>query len=552
LETYGVEKESIRMPQAVPAPHEQAAGGSSAGISTSATPLPGLDSMGLALKAGGVGVWSWEIKTDAVTWMGDLAEIHGIRTEDWSGTFSTFQQVIHSEDQREVIAAIQESLRTRKPYQMLYRLAPRDGKEERWIEAMASVIEHNGEAVRLVGICRDVTDRQKLLRELRARAKQQETVARLGERALTESDLQALFEEIVTTIAGILNVEFVKILELEPGDAELLLRAGYGWREGAVGSAHESTGRHSQAGYALGSGGPIIVTDLKSETRFEIPALLRDHGVTSGVSVPIAGRDGRAYGVLGVHTAQRRRFGEHEVAFVVAIANLIAGAIQRRQADQRHELMIRELRHRSGNLFAQLLALFSQTSRTSRSVADLTAKYEARVLALANAHRLITEGGWQSTSLTDLIRVLLAPYIDRVTLSGPDVFLEPDPSFALSSALHELATNASKYGSLSSTAGKLELSWTVERADRGLQLNFDWKERGGPLPKRARRAGFGSRLIGMVIERQLNGSVTRTFGPKGMEARLVVPLSHERWPQRDGPVVMDGDVPMAELRPSVS
>jgi len=529
--------------------HEQPAGGSTAKDRTGMPSFPDVESMGLALEAGGIGVWSWEIKTDIVTWMGNLAQIHGIETRDWKGTFSDFQKVIHSEDQPEVIAAVQESLRSRKPYHVLYRLAPHDGEEERWIEAMASTVEQAGEAVRLVGICRDVTDRQKLLRELRARAKQQEMVARLGERALTESDLQALFEEIVTTIADILNVEFVKILELEPGDAELLLRAGHGWREGAVGAAHESTGRHSQAGYALASGGPIIVTDLKSETRFEPPALLRDHGVNSGVSVPIAGRDGRAYGVLGVHTARRRRFGEHEVAFVVAIANLIAGAIQRRQADQRHELMIRELRHRSGNLFAQLLALFSQTSRTSRSVADLTAKYEARVLALANAHRLITEGGWQSTSLKELIRVLLAPYIDRVTLSGPDVFLEPDPSFALSSALHELATNASKYGSLSSAAGRLELAWTVERAERGLQLIFDWKERGGPLPKRARRAGFGSRLIGMVIERQLNGQVTRNFGPNGLEMRLVLPLSHERWPQPEA--TSDSEtVEPSEVRPS--
>jgi PAS domain S-box-containing protein len=497
---------------------------------TRAPSCPDVQSMGLALEAGGVGVWSWDIKTDDVTWIGKLAEIHGIKTESWTGTFSTFQQVIHPEDQPEVIAAIKESVRNRKPYQVVYRLAPQDGQDDRWIEAMASVVEQDGEVVRLAGCCRDVTDRQKLLRELRARAKQQEIVARLGERALTESNLQALFEEIVTTIAETLDVEFVKVLELEPGDAELLLRAGHGWRPGTVGAAHESTGRHSQAGYALASGGPVIVTDLKSETRFEIPALLRDHGVNGGVSVPIAGRDGRAYGVLGVHTARRRRFGEHEVSFVVAIANLIAGAIQRRQADQRHELMIRELRHRSGNLFAQLLALFSQTSRTSRSVADLTAKYEARVLALANAHRLITEGGWQSTSLQDLLRVLLAPYIERVTLSGPDVFLEPDPSFALSSALHELTTNASKYGSLSSAAGKLDLSWIVQRSEAGLRLELDWKESGGPVPKRARRVGFGSRLIGMVIERQLGGSVTRTFGPTGMEAKLVVPLSHERWP----------------------
>src|SRR4029077_8731046 len=234
----------------------------------------------------------------------------------------------------------------------------------------------------------------------------QEAVARLGELALTESDLQKLFVEIVTTTAESLDVEFVKILELVPGDAELLLRAGVGWREGLIGTAHESTGRHSQAGYALASGGPVIVTDLKSETRFEPPALLRDHGVNSGVSVPIAGRDGRAYGVIGAHTARRRGFGAHEASSRVRPATLHGGAIQRRQADQRHELMIRELRHRSGNLFAQLLALFSQTARNSRSVADLSSKYEARVLALANAHRLITEGGWQSTSLKDLLRVL--------------------------------------------------------------------------------------------------------------------------------------------------
>ncbi|MEA2878149.1 MAG: hypothetical protein QOF14_3345, partial [Hyphomicrobiales bacterium] len=231
---------------------------------------------------------------------------------------------------------------------------------------------------------------------------------------------------------------------------------------------------------------------------------------------------------------ERRPFSEPEVSFLVAVANVIAGAIQRLQVEQRQQLMIRELRHRSGNLFAQLLALFSQTARNSRSVADLTTKYEARVLALANAHRLITEGGWQSTSLKELLRVLLAPYIDRVTLTGPDVFLEPDPSFALSSAVHELATNASKYGSLSGEAGRLELNWSVERAAQGLRLALDWKERGGPPPRRSRRVGFGSRLIGMVIERQLNGSVERKFGPEGMDARLVVPLTHERWPGQVG------------------
>jgi len=531
------------MHEAVPDQREQ--GGSVSGPSDHATvaarAFPDVESLTVALEAGQVGVWSWDIKSNVVSWSGNMDQIHGLPAGSFDGTFSAFQRDIHPEDQPEVLAAVQESVRSGKPYHVHYRLAPQDEKEERWVEATASVIQENGAAVRLIGVCRDVTDRQKLLRELRIRAKQQEILARIGERALTESDLQTLFDEIATTLAQILDVEFVKILELVPGDAELLLRAGVGWRPGAIGTAHESTGRHSQAGYALASGGPVIVTDLKSETRFEVPALLRDHGVNCGVSVPIAGRDGRAYGVLGVHTARRRRFNEHDVSFVVATANVIAGAIQRRQADQRHELMIRELRHRSGNLFAQLLALFSQTARNSRSVADLTTKYEARVLALANAHRLITEGGWQSTSLKELLRVLLAPYIDRVTLTGPDVFLEPDPSFALSSAVHELATNASKYGSLSDAAGRLELNWSVERAAQGLRLALDWTERGGPPPRRSRRVGFGSRLIGMVIERQLNGEVHRTFGPEGMDARLIVPLTHERWPQPAGQVGESGD-----------
>lgn len=500
-----------------------------------------LDSVRIALDAGRIGVWSWDIKSNTVQWSGNVGGI-----PPSTGTFAAFQQGIHPEDQPEVMAAIQESLRDGKPYHVHYRLAPRSDTDDRWFEAVASVVNGaDGKPAHLLGICRDVTDRQKLLRELRARAKQQEAIARLGEQALIETDLQKLFDEMAATVAGILDVEFVKILELVPGDAELLLRAGHGWRDGLIGVAHESTGRHSHGGYALASGGPVIVTDLKSETRFTAPALLLEHGINSGVSVPIAARDGRAYGVIGAHTARRRRFGEYDVSFLSAIATMIAGAIQRRQADQRHELMIRELRHRSGNLFAQLLALFSQTARNSRNLPELITKYEARVLALANAHRLITEGGWRSTSIADLLRVLLAPYLERVTLSGPEVYLEPDPSFALSSAVHELATNASKYGSLSGAAGRLDVNWTVNRTEKGLTLDLHWSERGGPAPKRVRKNGFGSRLIEMVIQRQLNGEVERSFGPKGLDVRLIVPLSHERWPQ---PLAQDSEglvAPMA-------
>jgi two-component sensor histidine kinase len=373
-------------------------------------------------------------------------------------------------------------------------------------------------------------ERVKLENELRGRAKQQEALAQLGERALAETDLERLLNDAVSTVALTLAVDFVKILELLPGDGELLLRAGFGWKKNLVGTVLTTTAAGSFARFTLDSAGAAVIPDFAGETRFELPRYLLDHRSSSGMNVTIAGRDGRAYGILGVCTTRQRHFTTQEIAFLAAVGNLLAGAIQRRQLEQRHELMIRDMRHRSGNLFSQLLALFSQTARTSKSIPDLASKYQARVLAMANAHRLLTEGGWQSIPILDLLNVVLGPYIDRTTLDGPNFDLEPDPVFHLSAALHELAANAIKHGSLSRSKGQLELRWSVSRTQRGMTLTLDWTEKNGPPVRRPRKTGFGSRLIDLVIGRQLNGEVTRTFSRMGLAVNLVVPLTHERWP----------------------
>ena len=366
--------------------------------------------------------------------------------------------------------------------------------------------------------------------ELRSRAKQQEALAQLGERALVEPDLERLLNDAVSTVALTLAVDFVKILELLPGNGELMLRAGFGWNSDLVGTILTTSVPNGYARFTLDSSVPVVIGDFAGERRFEVPQYVKDHACVSGMNVTIAGRDGRAYGILGVCTAKKRPFSAQETAFLAAAGNLLAGAIQRRQLEQRHELMIRDMRHRSGNLFSQLLALFSQTARTSKSIADLASKYQARVLAMANAHRLITEGGWQSIPIMELIYVVLGPYIDRASLDGPNIDLEPDPVFNLSAALHELAANAIKHGSLSRSKGQLDLRWSVDRTQRGMTLTLDWVEKNGPPARRPRKVGFGSRLIDLVIERQLNGEVTRTFSRKGLSVKLVVPLTHERWP----------------------
>ena len=185
---------------------------------------PDLPAIRGALDAGRIGTWSWDIGSDTVRWSHNMEEIHDLPPSTFDGTFAAFQRDIHPDDQAEVQAAIRESVHSGKDYHVQYRLAPRPDRDDRWVEAAGRIID-DGSTKRLLGICRDVTDRVRLLRELRARARQQEAVARISERALTEVDLQKLFEELVAMVAEILDVEFIKVLELVPGDAELLLRA---------------------------------------------------------------------------------------------------------------------------------------------------------------------------------------------------------------------------------------------------------------------------------------------------------------------------------------
>lgn len=187
-------------------------------------------------------------------------------------------------------------------------------------------------AMELARRCALVIDNARIYERLRRREQQQAVVAGLGLRALGGADLDDLCDEAVRKLTTTLDVEFAKILQQLPDKRRLLLRAGLGWRPGLVGKATLGTDRGSQAGYTLRSGSPVVVTDLATETRFTGAALLLDHGVVSGMSVIIEGQ-GAHWGVLGAHTARRRRFSEDDIHFLQAVANVLADAIERQRGE---------------------------------------------------------------------------------------------------------------------------------------------------------------------------------------------------------------------------
>jgi|Deesub1362A_J573_1020465.scaffolds.fasta_scaffold00989_1 PAS domain S-box-containing protein len=213
------------------------------------------------------------------------------------------------------------------PYE--YRIVAKDGRIK-WILETVTSVKHLGRRASL-GNFMDITERKQREEALKTRIRQQMAVAKLSQLALGGADLNELMDEAVTLVAQCLDVEYVGILELLPDSNNLLLRAGVGWKEGVVGQATIDAGTRSQAGYTLLSNEPVIVKDLRTETRFKAECLIQ-HGVISGISVIIPRKD-RPFGVLGAYTSQRRDFTEDDVVFLQAVANVISMAVERKHAE---------------------------------------------------------------------------------------------------------------------------------------------------------------------------------------------------------------------------
>jgi len=201
--------------------------------------------------------------------------------------------------------------------------------------------KESGEVEGLVCVAQELTERKKTEDKIMRNALQQVGIAKLGLSALSETDVSVVMDDAVKLINKTLNMEFCKVLKILPDEETLLLIAGTGWKEGHVGHTILYAGGDSQAGYSLLSNNPVIMKDLGSETRFIPAPLLRDHGVVSGISVIIQGKE-RPYGVLGAHTTRRREFTEDEVSFLQSIANVLAEAVERRKAEEALERVLKD------------------------------------------------------------------------------------------------------------------------------------------------------------------------------------------------------------------
>ncbi len=205
----------------------------------------------------------------------------------------------------------------------------------------------------------------------------------------------------------------------------------------------------------------------------------------------------------------------------VAIAGASRDLTERKQAEDLQQLLLNELNHRIKNTLATIQAIASQTLKAALDLPSAKFALERRIVAMAKAHDLLTARAWTGADLSDVVtRTLEAFNSAQVNISGAPIHISSRHTLALSLALHELATNAAKYGSLSCPDGQVQVAW---REQDGM-LHLDWQECGGPAVSQPTHKGFGSRLLETLLVRELSGDVKIDYAQAGLRCGITATL----------------------------
>ena len=211
------------------------------------------------------------------------------------------------------------------------------------------------------------------------------------------------------------------------------------------------------------------------------------------------------------------------------VINVATDITERKVAETHQRFLLQELSHRSKNLLTLVQSIADQSFRKSKNQSDFQTRLSGRLGGLAASNTLLARGDWRGSSLRELVEFQLAPFVDlpssQVEIRGSEVNLVADASQAIGLVLHELATNAVKYGALSSSSGRIAISWTVDDKAEAGGLTLDWREKDGPPVTAPQQTGFGHVVIKRMIEQAVCGTVELDFAKEGLHWTLRAPES---------------------------
>jgi two-component sensor histidine kinase len=192
----------------------------------------------------------------------------------------------------------------------------------------------------------------------------------------------------------------------------------------------------------------------------------------------------------------------------------------KKQAQARMELLAREIQHRTKNMFSVVLAVISRSFAGKHTVKDAQAAVISRLHSLGQTHVMLIEREWQGADVADIVRSEMAPFSGRVQVEGPRLTLGAKPAENFALTLHELATNAAKYGALSNTTGRVHISWSNVVLDGSERFIFRWREAGGPPVSPPTEKGFGSAVLEQIMAELFDVPPRMEFATEGLYYEL--------------------------------
>jgi two-component sensor histidine kinase len=309
------------------------------------------------------------------------------------------------------------------------------------------------------------------------------------------------------------------------------------WFKAALGlSVGETTREIAFCAHAIQQTGVFTVTDAARDPRFaDNPLVTADPNLRFYCGATLLTSDGFPLGTICVLDTKPGALSEDQVFALQALSrqvmvqlDLRLALIEREKADALRVLLMDELKHRVRNTLSVVQAIANQSLRAATSVDEAKTTINARLMNLAKAHDVLTEGHWNAAPLADVIEASIAETgLDqsRFDIEGPVIELGPRAALGLALAFHELTTNAVKFGALSNAEGRVRIGWRVEpdsAADPAEnRLWLQWRERGGPPVKAPRKQAFGSRLIQSALR---GGTCDLAFNPEGLVCTFTAPL----------------------------
>ena len=413
------------------------------------------------------------------------------------------------------------------------------GIEDAWVDEFAAVVEtgepiaftrqvgtlarwYEGRAFPLGGgqfgvIFLEITDR------VQAEARRSALIA-LGDRLRDLDDVEEMTHVTSEILGKTLDAMLVGYGDVDPQQETVTVARD--WTTGGAGSLAGTLHFRDYGSYVedLKRGRTVVVRDCRTDPRTRANATaLEAHRARAFVNAPVFER-GAFVALLFVCTGVERDWTAPELAFIRDVGSRLRLAVARVRAEERQDLLNHELSHRLKNTLAVVQSIAGQTLR-SVSEREPVEAFERRIMALSRAHDVLLQDAWAPASLRAVATSVLGPHaaMDRFVLWGREIGLAPSAVLSLSLLLHELATNAAKYGALSVEGGHVALSWAVLPGDEAV-LELRWREHGGPPAVEPARRGFGTRLIrtGLVGARDAD----LDYMTEGFAAVFRAPLTH--------------------------